>query len=92
MIKSVFALAAAAALVSGLAMAGEVKQVQKPVVTAPTQMSDADMDKVTAGAAVSPTRDGVFTAQAAGGQGFVFGAPNVPNPNGAGVLTADAHH
>ena len=51
---SVVALAAVAALVSSLATAGEVKQAQKPVVsapaqTAPAQMSDAEMDKVTAG-------------------------------------------
>jgi len=54
MTKSVVALAAAAALVSGVAFAQEVKQVQKPVVAAPAQaapaqMTDAEMDKVTAG-------------------------------------------
>ncbi len=48
--KSVFGLAVIAAACSSVAFAGEVKQTKAaaPVVKA-TTMSDADMDKVTAG-------------------------------------------
>lgn len=49
--KSVLVIAVTAAACSGVAFAGEVKQDQKalaPVVKA-TTMSDAQMDKVTAG-------------------------------------------
>ena len=50
--KSVFVIAVIAAACSSVAFAGEVKQEKKattPVVKA-TTMSDAQMDKVTAGA------------------------------------------
>jgi hypothetical protein len=46
--KSVFVIAVAAAACSGVALAGEVKQDKAQVVKAQT-MSDAQMDKVTAG-------------------------------------------
>ena len=46
--KSVFVIAVAAAACSGVALAGEVKQDKAQVVKA-TTMSDAQMDKVTAG-------------------------------------------
>src|SRR5216684_1987133 len=54
--KSVFAVAAAAALVASVAVAQEIKQEQKPLELAPSQsgparMTDAEMDKVTAGSA-----------------------------------------
>jgi hypothetical protein len=55
--KSIFVATIIAAACSGVAMAGEVKQDQKttraPSVTA-TTMSDAEMDKVTAGIARVP--------------------------------------
>jgi len=76
--KSIVALAAAAALVSGVAFAQEVKPVQKPVVSAPAQsapaqMSDAEMDKITAGAGtdVVPAAQATFgLTTAAGAAGF----------------------
>ena len=46
--KSVFVIAVTAAACSGVAFAGEVKQDKAQVVKA-TTMSDAQMDKVTAG-------------------------------------------
>ena len=46
--KSVFVIAVVAAACSGVALAGEVKQDKSQVVKA-TTMSDAQMDKVTAG-------------------------------------------
>jgi hypothetical protein len=46
--KSIFVIAVAAAACSGVALAGEVKQDKAQVVKA-TTMSDAQMDKVTAG-------------------------------------------
>ena len=70
MIKSVFALAAAAALVSGLAMAGEVKQVQKPVVTAPTTTttaSRASPEPAPPTEGARPMRVAGFVAMGAGG-------------------------
>jgi hypothetical protein len=46
---SVFALIMFAAAIPSLAMAGDAGQDRTPAVSAPAQMTDAEMDKVTAG-------------------------------------------
>ena len=65
--KSVFVIAVAAAACSGVALAGEVKQDKAQVVKA-TTMSDAQMDKVTAGDPGKGQGDG--QANAWGTKGF----------------------
>jgi len=74
--KSVFAFAVIAAACSSVAFAGEVKKdkAQVPAVKA-TTLSDADMDKVTAGAFIVTRNHTVFPnwsgqGQANAGHGF----------------------
>ena len=78
MSKSVFVIAVIAAACSSAAFAGEVKKekAQVPAVKA-TTMSDADMDKVTAGAGF-----GVATARDHGGNAWGRGLENANNHNG----------
>jgi hypothetical protein len=88
--KSVFVLAVIGAACSGVAFAGEVKKdgADAPTVKA-TTMSDADMDKVTAGAGF-----GLLTASSNNG-GFANGSPHLGAldhpPAGLGNCTAAAH-
>jgi len=90
--KSVFVAAVIAAAFSTVAMAGDLKQDKKtttPAVTA-TQMSDAEMDKVTAGF------DGVICDVPGGGCGTLTASgvlgPGQGNPHftppstGSGVV------
>jgi hypothetical protein len=63
--KSIFVIAVAAAACSGVALAGEVKQDKAQVVKA-TTMSDAQMDKVTAGDPGKGSGDGVANAWGVG--------------------------
>ena len=88
--KKVFVLAVIGAACSSVAFAGEVKQTKTvaPVVKA-TIMSDAEMDKVTAGAGF-----GINTAFSHNG-GFANGDPHLGAldhpPAGFGNCTAAAH-
>ena len=79
--KSVCVLAVLAAAVSTSAVAKELKQKQAPTVSA-TQMTNSEMDKVTAGAQ--------------GGQGNGFGrgtgAPGNGNGQGGGLLGNNNFH
>jgi len=72
--KSVFAFAVIAAACSSVAFAGEVKKdkAQVPAVKA-TTMSDADMDKVTAGAHVENHGVGVNEHSNVNGHAFDHG-------------------
>jgi hypothetical protein len=89
----VLAILAAA---STATLAGEIKQDKKataPAVSA-TQMTDSEMDKVTAGATPASVGEGNFTAQEAGGNAFGFtnrtfggGTPSGVIP-GRGNITA----
>jgi hypothetical protein len=56
MIKSVCVLAILAAAISTSAVAKDLKQDRKATIS-PAQMSDAEMDKVTAGLSVYPPTD-----------------------------------
>ena len=71
--KSVFVIAVAAAACSGVALAGEVKQDKAQVVKA-TTMSDAQMDKVTAGDPGKGQGDGWAWGKG-GWQNFTMGFP-----------------
>ena len=75
--KSVCVIATLAAAVSTSAVAKELKHDKKATVpaVAATQMSDSEMDKVTAGAGY-----GLDTAAYGPGQGSPQGSP--PNPPG----------
>jgi hypothetical protein len=88
--KSVFVLAVIGTACSSVAFAGEVKQTKAPTpVVKATTMSDADMDKVTAGAGF-----GLATASglAGPGNGNPRGEPgengNSPRMPGFGNCTA----
>ena len=82
--KSVFVIAVIAAACSSVAFAGEVKQDKKapaPTVKA-TTMSDADMDKVTAG----------FSTDNNGANGGGIGASsNLTYPPGRGAANNNDH-
>jgi hypothetical protein len=70
--KSIFVAAIIAAACSGVALAGELKQDQKtaaPGVKAQA-MSDAEMDKVTAGDFVIILHNGLDQPVGSGGQSF----------------------
>jgi len=88
--KSVFMLTVMAAACSSVAFAGEVKKdnAHAPAVKA-TTMSDADMDKITAGAGF-----GLLTVFSNNG-GFANGNPHLGAmdhpPAGFGNCTAAAH-
>src|SRR5947207_15417648 len=75
--KSVFAICILAVTIPSFAMAGDRNHNKAP--TAPAQMTDIELDRVTAGAAVSPTGEGVLTAQAAGGNQTNCPACTTPN-------------
>jgi hypothetical protein len=94
--KFVLFAAVLAIAAPSLAFAGEAKKAEAPAIKA-TQMSDAEMDKVTAGDAPSVTGEGIFTGTPAGGPPSVLCvACNQPNSQlntpgggaGAGRLTA----
>ena len=69
--KSVFVLAVIGAACSSVAFAGEVKQIKTvPPVVKATTMSDAQMDKVTAGDAGGQDK----------GQGMAFGFGQIAHP------------
>ena len=75
--KSVFVIAVTAAACSSVAFAGEVKQDKAQVVKA-TTMSDAQMDKVTAGAAATGHawgKQGLFEHPWQGNGGNALNAP-----------------
>jgi hypothetical protein len=88
--KKITCVLAILAAASTAAMAKDLKQEQKtaPVPTvAATQMSDAEMDKVTAGAAVSPTGEGLATAILGAGSQAQTGLDNPgTGPSGAAFI------
>ena len=74
--KKVFVLAVIGAACSSVAFAGQVKQTKAPTpVVKATTMSDADMDKVTAGAG-GPNNDVLLPSQSHG-----FGKNDTGNAN-----------
>ncbi len=81
--KSVFVAVVIAAACSSVAMAKDLKQDQKATVptVAATQMTEAEMDKVTAGGFV--VINGVQVTDRANG---IEGMSMITGPNPAGVL------
>ena len=87
--KSVIVLAASAALVSSSAFAGGVNAQNNSVVYGPAQMTDAEMDQVTAAGEPSVTGEGTLTAIAAGATpNATLPAPPSGVTPGQGTLTA----
>jgi hypothetical protein len=83
MTKTVLALAALAAIgFSGAAFAAEATTGTWTTSTGPAAMSDAEMDRVTAGATPDPTGQGINTVDSAGGLGGQFGKPPGTTPSG----------
>ena len=84
--KSVCVLAVLAAAVSTSAVAKELKQKQAPTVSA-TQMTNSEMDKVTAGAGLWHGQGGLVN-----GFGRGTGAPGNGNGQGGGLLGNNNFH
>jgi hypothetical protein len=84
--KIVYVLAILAAASTG-AVAKDLKQDKKAVpAVAATQMSDSEMDKVTAGAGAEPTAQGGLTT--AGSVDANLGQSSLHVPEGKGLGTA----
>ncbi len=87
MMKSVCVIAILAAAVSTSAVAKDLKQDQKTTapVTSAKQMNDADLDKVTAGAAANP--DPGIGRDTAASVGADLGQSGIHVPYGKGLGT-----